>query len=209
MLTSIEDCNALLLDHLRRLAYRQGTFTLASGKKSDFYIDCRDIVLSAHGHILVGRCIEHLVRTYFSSAVAVGGMSIGANPLASATACVSQLMHGQTTERKAPLHAFYVRKEPKGHGTQNYIEGLGNLIKADRPRSVSVDVVIVEDVVTTGASTKRAIERVRAAGLSPIGIVALVDREEGGIAHLAQFAPVKSLYTRSDFVNQLTRGSGK
>jgi len=153
-------------------------------------------VLSAQGHILVGRCIEDIVRQHFKSAIAIGGMSIGANPLASATACISQLSNNQSLQTMPTLDAFYVRKQPKGHGTQKYIEGLRNLEASNTPR----DVVIVEDVITTGASTELAIKRVIEAKLSPIGVIALVDREEGGVTHLSQFAPVRTLFTRSDFI---------
>ena len=187
----IAHCSAKLLELLRTHAYRKGTFTLASGRQSDFYIDCRNVVLSAQGHVLVGKCIEHIVRTDFPQAIAIGGMCIGANPLASATACISQLL-----TPAAPLHAFYVRKQAKGHGTQQYVEGLGNLPQA----STSPAVVMVEDVITTGASTIEAIERARDAGLRPIGVIALVDRNEGGKARLTEHSPVKSLFSRTDFV---------
>jgi orotate phosphoribosyltransferase len=116
----------------------------------------------------------------------VGGLTLGADPLASATSVMSFLA-GQ------PLHAFLVRKEPKGHGTGQWVEGTTNL----PPGS---PVVILEDVITTGGSTLRAIERARTAGLDIRHVVALVDREEGGRAAVEAEAPVTSLFRKRDFL---------
>ena len=159
---------------------------LSSGKESDFYVDCKQTSLSAAGHLLIGRLLHGLVRAEFPEARAIGGPTIGADPLVSATATVS-------AERGDPLDAFLIRKEPKGHGTGAPIEGLGNL----GPRC---PVVVVEDVITTGASTLRSISRCLECELKVLGVVALVDRLEGGRQAIeAEGHRVLALYTRKDF----------
>ena len=175
-----------LLAMLTERSYAKKKIVLSSGRESDFYIDCKKTVLTAEGHWLTGKLMFAGVRETFAGAVGVGGLTMGADPLASAVSLVSFL--GQ-----APLQAFLVRKEPKGHGTGQWIEGLSSLPAAAK-------VVIVEDVITTGASTIKAIERARAEGLVPIGAFTLVDRQEGGKEAIeATGVPVISLFARSDF----------
>lgn len=175
-----------LLDLLRSLSYRKGEITLASGRKSDFYIDCRQTVLTAEGHFLVGWLFNRAVEEHAPQARAVGGISVGADPLASATSLMSQF-------GLRPRNAFYIRKEPKKHGTGQWLEGTATLEKG-------MPVVIVEDVITTGGSTLRAIERARDWGLDVVHVVALVDRqEEGGAQAVAAQAPLTALFTREDF----------
>ena len=176
---------ARLLDLLRRLAWQRRTVTLASGRTSDFYIDCKQAVLTAEGHFLVGWLIAEVLARAAPEVRAVGGLTMGADPLASATATVSFV-------RGRPLDAFYVRKEPKGHGTQKWIEG-------DAAVTPGTKVAILEDVVTTGGSTLQAIERARLHGLEVRRVVALVDREEGGRAAVEREAPLDALFRRSDF----------
>jgi orotate phosphoribosyltransferase len=181
----------LLLSLLSRLSYRRGMTTLASGRRSDFYIDCKQTLLNAHGASLVGRlCWDRVqqLRAAGQPVVGVGGLSLGADPIAVATALCS-------AESPEPVHAFIIRKEPKGHGTRAYLEGSANL-PAGSP------VLIVEDVVTTGASTQKAVERARLADLQPIAILALVDREEGGEAALQHLGlPFSALLRRRDFID--------
>ena len=175
-----------LLALLTRLAYERRRVTLSSGKESDFYIDTKQASLTAEGHFLVGRLVLAAIRERFPEAQAVGGMTMGADPIASAVALTSFL-------ERAPLDAFYVRKEPKGHGTNQWVEGKKGLPPAAR-------VALVEDVVTTGASTLKAIERCRGEGLVVLGVVALVDRQEGGReAVTATGVPLVALFSRSDF----------
>ncbi len=183
---------ALVGDRARMLAllteksYAKKKIVLSSGRESDFYIDCKKTILSAEGHYLTGKLMFAGVREFFGAAVGIGGLTMGADPIASAISLIS-FLGGH------PLHAFLVRKEPKGHGTGQWIEGLTSLPK-DAP------VVIVEDVVTTGASTLKAIERARAEGLKPIGAFTIVDRQEGGREAIeVSGVPVKSLFARSDF----------
>ena len=175
-----------LLAMLTQLSYAKKKVVLSSGRESDFYIDCKKTVLTAEGHWLVGKLMFTGSRKNFPEAVGVGGLTMGADPLASAVSLVSFL--GQ-----APLQAFLVRKEPKGHGTGQWIEGLTSL-------PAGAKVVILEDVITTGASTIKAIERARAEGLNPVGAFTLVDRQEGGKEAIeATGVPVVSLFARSDF----------
>ncbi len=175
-----------LLAMLTELSYAKKRVVLSSGKESDFYIDCKKTVLTAEGHWLVGKLMFALVRERFSQVSGVGGLTMGADPLASAVSLVSFLCN-------APLHAFLVRKEPKGHGTGQWIEGLSAFASG-------APVVILEDVITTGASTIKAIERARAEGLKPVAAVTLVDRQEGGREAIeATGVVVSSLFCRADF----------
>ncbi len=140
-------------------------FTLASGKKSNFYFNCKPATLNAGGMFLIGNLLYKLIKSEKSWNVkGVGGLTLGADPVATAITYTSYI-------KKHPIEAFVVRKEPKKHGTMLWVEG--HVKKGDR-------VVIVEDVITTGGSTKKAIERARLCGLKVEGVVALIDRQEGG-----------------------------
>ncbi len=177
---------ARLLALLTEKSWAKKKIVLSSGRESDFYIDCKKTILSAEGHYLVGRLVFAGVREFFPAAVGVGGLTLGADPIASAASFASFL-------GGAPLQAFLVRKEPKGHGTGQWVEGLVSLPSG-------APVVVVEDVVTTGASTLKAIERARSEGLRPVGAFALVDREEGGREAIeVSGVPVRALFSRSDF----------
>jgi orotate phosphoribosyltransferase len=183
---TLSDDRARLLELLTQLAYEKRKVTLASGRESDFYIDTKQASLTAEGHFRVGRLVLGAVEKNFPTAQAVGGLTMGADPIASATALTSWL-------QGRPLPAFYVRKEPKGHGTGQWVEGKKGLPAGAR-------VVVVEDVVTTGGSTLKAVERCRSEGLTVLGVVALVDRQEGGrqAVEAAGLALVP-LFVRSDF----------
>ena len=137
--------------------------------------------------MLVGRLVMEAIRSNFPEAQAVGGMTMGADPIASAASLTSFL------QEPPGIPAFYVRKEPKGHGTAQWLEGKKSLPAGGR-------VAVVEDVVTTGASTLKAVERVRSEGFSVLGVVALVDREEGGREAVEQAGvQLRALFKRSDF----------
>ena len=177
---------ARLLELLKKLAYEKKQVVLSSGRESDFYIDTKQATLSAEGHYLVGRLVLAEVRALVAGVQGVGGLTMGADPIASAVSLTSFLAG-------TPLPAFYVRKEPKGHGTAQWLEGKKSLPAGGR-------VAVVEDVVTTGASTLKAVERVRSEGFSVLGVVALVDREEGGRQAVeAAGVPLRALFRRSDF----------
>jgi orotate phosphoribosyltransferase len=174
-----------LLALLARLSYEEREVTLASGQKSNFYIDCKQSVLTAEGHFLVGSLFCRVLAERAPEVEAIGGVTMGADPLASAVSTMSFIAG-------APLPAFYVRKESKGHGTAAWIEGTKSL----RP---GMPVAILEDVVTTGGSALKAIARVREHGLKVAIILGLVDREEGGREALEKEAPLVTLFRRSDF----------
>ena len=173
-------------DLFTKLAYERRKVILRSGKESDFYIDTKQATLTAEGHYLVGRLVLAEVRSLVPDVQAVGGLTMGADPIASAVSLTSFLAD-------RPIPAFYVRKEPKGHGTQQWVEGRKGIPDGSR-------VCVVEDVVTTGGSTLRAVERCRAEGLDVRGVVALVDRQEGGREAVeAAGMKLRSLFLRSDF----------
>jgi orotate phosphoribosyltransferase len=162
---------------------KEPTFKLASGKMSRFYVNCKPVTLSPKGMYLIG----HLVFDAISDiAVAgVGGLTFGADPIAMATSFVSEI-------KKKPFKAFSIRKNQKDHGIIKWIEG--DLSPGDR-------VAIVEDVVTTGGSTIKAIERARVEGLKVERIIVLVDRQEGGVAAIQELVPeVVSLITRDELL---------
>jgi orotate phosphoribosyltransferase len=183
--------HARLLALLKELSYERRRVTLASGRESDFYIDCKQAVLTAEGHWLAGWLIADLLAREDPEVAAVGGLTMGADPLASAAAAMSW-QRALDAPGARTLDAFYVRKEPKGHGTQKWIEG-------DKTVIAGTKVAVLEDVVTTGGSTLLAIERARSHGLVVRRVVALVDREEGGREAVEREAPLHALFRRRDF----------
>ena len=221
---TIESDRARLLELLRTLSYERRRVVLASGKESDFYVDCKRTTLTAEGHVLVGRLLWEEVRALSPRVRAVGGLTLGADPIASAIAMASWLdLEARRAERAAeeagsarrraeakPEHAidpggnhppgesvdaFVVRKEPKGHGTGQWIEGRKTIPDGSR-------VAVIEDVVTTGGSALKAIERCRLEKLEPVVCLALVDRREGGREAIeAAGVPLRALFGREDFVS--------
>lgn len=172
-----------LIALVRDKALKFGQFTLASGKKATYYLDGKQVTLDSTGARLVAEGILDLLAAG-SMPAAVGGMSIGADPITAAVITMSGV-------RGVPLTGFMVRKESKGHGTNKYIEG---------PVKPGDTVVIVEDVVTTGGSSLLAIERCEAFGLKVVGVVAIIDRMEGGAQAFAERGyPLSSLLTIRDF----------
>jgi len=151
---------------VRKLSYREGDFTLASGKKSKFYVDLKATTLHPEGAKLIGELATRVLLESGLPVDAVGGLTLGADPLATAIS-MTALSYGKIWP------AFIVRKEAKDHGTGKYIEGTENM-----PAGASV--VVLEDVVTTGGSSIQAIERLRAAGYKPVAALTVVDREQGG-----------------------------
>jgi len=148
---------------------KRGDFVLASGRRSSLYVDCRLTTMSPDGQMLIGRAGLAALRESGWPVDSIGGLTLGADPIAYAIAHASAL----AAERGdgAMVRAFTVRKEAKQHGTGKLIEG--PFVPGDR-------VVVVEDVITTGGSALKAVEAVRAAGGTVLGVLALVDREEGG-----------------------------
>jgi orotate phosphoribosyltransferase len=175
------DRNALI-SLVREKALRFGDFTLASGKKATYYLDCRQVTLDSHGAKLIGEAMLDLVSANLPDAV--GGMSMGADPIVGAIITTAGM-------RDLPLRGFLVRKEAKGHGTGKFVEG---------PIESGQRVVIVEDVVTTGGSSLLAIERAEAVGLKVEKVLAIIDRLEGGKeAFAARGYALETLLTIRDF----------
>ncbi len=163
-------------------------FKLASGKKSNFYINCKPTTMNPEGMFLIGNLLFNLIKKERAwKARAIGGLTLGADPVAVAVAYTSYM-------KKQRLEAFAVRKEPKKHGTMLWIEG--DVKKGDK-------VIIVEDVITTGGSTKKAIDRAGKAGLKIMGVVVLIDRQEGGREAIeAMGFPVKVLLTKEEIFKE-------
>jgi orotate phosphoribosyltransferase len=186
---SLSHQRARLLELLRTLSFQEREVTLSSGMKSNFYIDCKQVSLDAEGQFLIGQLFRAVIDAVAPEARAIGGLTLGADPLATATSVMSFLAG-------RPLHAFIVRKEPKAHGTQQWLEAPARLAIGE-----GAPVVVVEDVITTGASTIKAIERARGAGLRVVHAVALVDRMEGGKEAIVETGvAVTSLFSRKDFL---------
>jgi orotate phosphoribosyltransferase len=176
-----------ILDELVSLvgsrALKRGTFTLASGRTASFYLDAKQVVLDAHGSMLVGKAILERLRARGAMPQAVGGMSIGADPVTSAVVTMAGV-------EGMPLKGFMVRKEAKGHGMQRFVEG---------PVAAGDHVVIVEDVITTGGSSLVAIDRVQEFGLVVDRVVTVIDRLAGAAEALAaRGIPLDSLVTIRD-----------
>lgn len=176
-----------LLELLRERGFRRGHFVLSSGRQSDFFIDCKPAVLLAEGHVLAGKALLERIRALSGPVSAVAGVELGGCPLASAVACASW-SHGP------PIDAVYIRKSAKGHGTRKLLEGADGL----RPNA---RLAIVEDTVTTGGATLRAVQAIRDAGFEVAGVIAVVDRLEGGAAAIRDAGVAFScLYDRTDFM---------
>lgn len=174
-----------LADLLRRNSLVRGEITLSSGKKSNYYLDCKLTTLSPEGALLTGYCLLELLDDMELKPDAIGGLSLGADPVVSAAVVVSELEH-------RPLPGFLVRKEAKQHGRQKQIEGIEN------PRGKKV--VIVDEVCTTGGSTQEAIDAAEREGCEVIGVISLVDREEGGSEVLRQKYNYRSVFTASELL---------
>ena len=174
-----------LRDIIRQKSLRIGDFTLSSGKKSSYYLDCRMTTLDPRGALLIGRLILERIRTQNIQADAIGGLTMGADPMATAVAVVSSL-------EGTPISAFIVRKEAKGHGTQRSIEGYDG-----KPGS---RVVVIDDVCTTGDSILKAADKAEEAGYQVVAAFCVVDREEGGTELIAKRYPFYPLFTAKDLL---------
>jgi orotate phosphoribosyltransferase len=175
-----------LVELLHERSFERKRVTLASGRESDFFIDCKQTVLTAEGHALVGELMFGALDA-FPGCEAVAGVELGGCPLASAVSLVS-FQHGR------PLPALYVRKDVKDHGSKRLVEG-------DRAIVPGMAVVILEDVITTGGSTLKAADKLKSLGIRVIGVIALVDRLEGGEEAIrANGIPVVAISNRKDFL---------
>jgi orotate phosphoribosyltransferase len=176
---------------LARESARTGDFVLASGRRSSLYIDARRTSMHPEGLALIGPLGLAAIDAKGWTAQAVGGLTLGADPIAYAVSYASQLAG-------RPVRAFTVRKEPKAHGTGQLIEGQFR---------AGDSVVVVEDVITTGGSARKAVAAIRAAGGRVVGVLALVDREEGGREALeSDGLAVTTLVRASEILAELQRG---
>jgi orotate phosphoribosyltransferase len=167
------------------------SFKLVSGKTSHFYVNCKPTTMSPRGMFLVGHLVFDAVKDLKPDGV--GGLTFGADPMAMATAFVSEL-------KATPMNAFSIRKTQKDHGIVRWIEG--DMTSGQR-------VVIIDDVVTTGGSTIQAIERARSEGLEVVKAVILVDRQEGGLENVREHVPdVTAIVTRDDLMTQWSEVKG-
>jgi orotate phosphoribosyltransferase len=160
--TDLTSLRQLLLDLFCELAYKEGDFVLSSGQRSSYYINGKQVTLHPQGALAIGRLLLSLLT---SDTKAVAGLTLGADPIVSAVSVISVL-------ENRPIPALIVRKESKGHGTMAYIEG------PTLPEGAQV--VVLEDVVTTGQSAMKAVERLKDAGYQVEQVIALVDRQQGG-----------------------------
>ncbi len=177
-----------LIELMQREALQRGTFTLASGKTASYYLDCRKVTLHPKGAGLIGNAMLNFISRHGATAgeipEAVGGMAIGADPI---TASIVTIAGMQDIE----LNGFMVRKEPKGHGMGRQVEG---------PVEPGQNVVIVEDVITSGGSALQAAEAAQAFGLNVLYVLAIIDRLAGGeAAFAAKGLKLHTLLTIRDF----------
>jgi orotate phosphoribosyltransferase len=178
---------------VRQKALKFGDFTLTSGKKATFYLDGKQVTLDPEGARLVAEGVLDLIAQESRPPAAVGGMAIGADPITAAVVTMSAV-------RGTPLRGFMIRKEAKGHGTNRHVEG---------PVQPGDEVVIVEDVVTTGGSSLAAIDRAGEFGLKVTRVIGIIDRLQGGSQALAARGyPLTSLFTVRDFGIEPAGGNG-
>lgn len=166
-------------------------FTLASGKTSNYYFNCKTTTLDPEGMHLIGNILFDMLRD--ADVTAAGGLTLGADPIANALSLISY-------QNNKPIKSFVVRKDVKSHGTKSPIEG--NVVPGER-------VVIIDDVITTGGSTITAIEIAKEAGLTVDRVIALIDREEGGRENIKKYVDrIDAVLTRSEIMDLYTRRRG-
>lgn len=185
----MEEIKQRLAELFRKKSLQFGSFTLSSGKISNYYFDGKLTTLDPEGAYLSARLILEELKKNGIKADAIGGLTLGADPVVAAVAAISFA----EKDRYQPLPAFIVRKEPKKHGTQRYIEGFNGA-----PGS---KVVIIDDVCTTGDSACKAIERAEEAGYEIVAVVCLVDREQGARQNLQKYRFL-SLLLASDLLRE-------
>lgn len=175
-----------LLEILKERAFEKKPVTLASGRKSNFYIDVKRVSLDPEGAALIGEGLFTLIQKNYSEAKLAGGLTLGADPLGAALAVIS-------FQKGCPIPAFIVRKQPKSHGLQLWVEGGEGF-------GPGTAVVVLEDVVTTGKSALEAIEKIEPLGWRVLGVAAVVDRQEGGAENLKERGySLYSLFRKEDF----------
>jgi orotate phosphoribosyltransferase len=181
-----------LANLLRAKSIKRGDFTLASGKKSNYYLDCRLTTLDPEGARLTGYCVLELLDEMGVKLDAIGGLSMGADPVVSAAIVVSAIDPPAGRAGKQPVQGFLVRKAAKDHGRKKQIEGM----EETRGKRVA----IVDDVCTTGGSTQEAIEAAEREGCEVVAVISLVDREEGGSEMLRAKYNYRSIFTARELL---------
>jgi orotate phosphoribosyltransferase len=183
----VSDRRTRFIELLRERSFERKKVILASGRESDFFIDCKQTMLTAEGHALAGEIVYDLLKE-LPECDAVAGVELGGCPIASAVSLVS-FQRGAKN-----LPALYVRKAQKDHGSKKLVEG-------DKALFSGIRVALLEDVVTTGGSSLKAVESLKAVGANVVGIVALVDREEGGAETIREAGlPLVTVSKRRDFM---------
>lgn len=182
-----------LFEMLQKYSYKEGDFTLASGKKSNFFIDCKQTLLMAKGHHLASNLILDKLERWPTIIHAVAAVELGGCPLASAVSTLSY--------ESVPIDALYIRKSVKDHGTQKLVEGGTQFILKQNYAKV----ILLEDTITTGSSSINALKILTEAGYMPTGVICVVDRLEGGSENIKAYLdiPVISLFTIKDFQNNV------
>ena len=179
-----EKIKAYIKEQIKKFAYREGDFTLSSGKKSSYYINCKEVTLRAETSLLIGHLLYSLIPY---DAQAVGGLTLGADPLVSSVIMVSAML-------KKPISGLIIRKKPKRHGVRASIEG-PNIEPGSK-------ITVLEDVTTTGYSALLAVDVLRNAGYSVTDVISLVDREQGASECFKKFGlDFQTLFRISEFKN--------
>jgi orotate phosphoribosyltransferase len=174
---------------------KEPIFKLVSGRMSNYYFNCKAVTLHPEGMYLIGNLIFDLIKDM--DIKGIGGLTLGADPIAYTVAYTSYLKEKLEIESYRPIEAFVVRKTPKSHGTMQWIEG--NVKRGDR-------VVIVDDVITTGKSTIEAINRAKEEGLEIIKVIVLIDRQEGGREAVEALGyKIESIITRDEVMELYRR----
>jgi orotate phosphoribosyltransferase len=182
-----EEVRSRLLEILREKSVERGRFQLRSGRWSDYYVDGKQTTLDAEGSYLIGKLLSARMRASGAYPQGVGGVTLGADPIVTAVSMVSYL-------EGTPIPAFIIRKEPKGHGTERWIEGLKNIAPGSR-------VAVVEDVLTTGGTLLEGVGHTREAGFQVSHVYTLIDRQEGGREAIeAESLVLDSLFTRDELL---------
>jgi orotate phosphoribosyltransferase len=186
-MANVETMRSRLLQILREKSVERGRFQLRSGKWSDYYVDGKQTTLDAEGSYLIGKLLFERIQAMEDVPQGVGGVTLGADPIVTAVSLVSHL-------EGRPIPAFIVRKEPKGHGTERWIEGLKNIAPGSQ-------VVLVEDVLTTGGTLLEGVRHARDAGFQVSRVFTLIDRQEGGREAIeAASLSFGSLFTRDELL---------
>ncbi|MDP1834270.1 MAG: orotate phosphoribosyltransferase [Candidatus Moranbacteria bacterium] len=188
MLAPILCAEARLKQMLLKLSYKKGTFKLTSGRESDFYVDGKKTVLDGEGSFLVGACFYSMIRNFYPDAQAVAGVTLGADPLITATSLIA-------FQRGRSLPQIIIRKEAKKHGTGNQLEAAATV-------SENANVILLDDVLTTGGTLlKIGIPALERAGYKVLAILVVVDREEGGRQILEERGyGIRSILTRTELL---------